>query len=92
MLVVDRRIDESAYTPGANRAEVQSELDKAALFHGEETTAVLPAPVAVKDAPSESTVGSGIFCITSTPGPNMLLRLLLQRVWGINYTSSLLPP
>ena len=79
MLVVDRRIDESAYTPGANRAEVQSELDNATLSHGGESIAILPAaPVQVQ--------GAGVFCITGTPGPNTLLCLLLQRVWGINHT------
>jgi hypothetical protein len=86
MLVVDRRTDESLYAPGANRAEVQLELDNAALSHGGWTTAALPAQVEVEDAPSKPTVGSGVFCITGTPGPRTLLQLLLQRVWGIDYT------
>lgn len=90
MLVVDKRVDESAYTPGANRAEIQSKLDKAALFHGGETTSVFPAPGEIEDA-SKSTIGSGVFCMTGTPGPNALLHLLFQRVWGIKYTLPLLP-
>lgn len=80
MLVVDRRMDESAYTPGANRAQVQSELDKVALFQGNGTTAALPVQVEVEHAPSKPNIGSGVFCVTSTPGSGPLLHLLLQRV------------
>lgn len=82
MLVVDRRMDETAYGLGANRAEVQAELDKATLWIG--TQAVLPAQVEVDEAPSKL-AGYEIFCITSTPGPSTLLQLLLRRVWGIEY-------
>jgi len=85
MLVVDRRMDESAYEPGANRAKVQAELDKATLSHGTGIQAILPAQVEIEELPSSKLAGSGIFCITSTPGPSTLLHLLLQRVWGVEY-------
>lgn len=52
MLVVDRRDDQGAYAPGANRAQVQAELQKHPGFHPHgilESTAV-PAQVEVDDA------------------------------------------
>ena len=52
MLVVDRRDDPSAYAPGANRAEVQAELDRHNFRHAGayESTAV-PAQVEVEIPP-----------------------------------------
>jgi hypothetical protein len=79
MLVVDRRGDQTAYAPGANRAEVQVELD---LYHVEydplESTALsVQAPGDLQDS------GRGVACIIETPGPEVLLQILLQRVWGV---------
>ncbi|KIY65844.1 nucleoside hydrolase [Cylindrobasidium torrendii FP15055 ss-10] len=85
MLVVDRREDESAYAPGANRAMVQEELDKQSLKHetsGGEFSAV-PAEVDVENAPVGNEDVSAVFCVSKTPGPKVLLDLLFKRVWGV---------
>ncbi|KDR75339.1 hypothetical protein GALMADRAFT_227002 [Galerina marginata CBS 339.88] len=73
MLVVDRREDESAYPLGANRSEAQR--DPNGVFHntklpetGINTTQVY--------------LDQGILCIQATPGPDILLKLLLDRIWG----------
>jgi hypothetical protein len=83
MVVVDRREDESAYSPGANRAEIQAELEKRAFSHGSWESTALPAQVEVENAAEAKPAGSGVLCITETPGPEVLLNLLLTRVWGI---------
>jgi hypothetical protein len=30
----------------------------------------------------------GVLCVSSTPGPFTLLKILLARVWGVSYPSS----
>jgi hypothetical protein len=80
MLVVDRRADEGLYAPGANRAEVQAQLEKLHLHH---ESLALPAQVET-DRPAEmQTSTQGIACIVKTPGREVLLHFLLERVWGI---------
>ncbi|KAJ6497852.1 Inosine/uridine-preferring nucleoside hydrolase domain-containing protein, partial [Mycena sanguinolenta] len=81
-LVVDRRDDLSAYAPGANRAEVQAELDKHNSHHGTWESTAVPALVEIEHAPS-SVPANGVMCVHATPGPSTLLRLLTERVWGI---------
>ncbi|KAF7375961.1 Inosine-uridine preferring nucleoside hydrolase [Mycena sanguinolenta] len=51
-LVVDRRDDGSAYAPGANRAEVQAELDKHNAHHGAWESTAVPALVETEHAPT----------------------------------------
>ncbi|ESK91042.1 inosine-uridine preferring nucleoside hydrolase [Moniliophthora roreri MCA 2997] len=83
MLVIDRREDETAYAPGANRAEVQARLDDQACLGLRESTAI---PARVEVAFEEQIVfkaATGVRCITETPGPNVLLDLLLKRVWNV---------
>ncbi|KAF9268811.1 nucleoside hydrolase [Marasmius fiardii PR-910] len=80
MLVVDRREDESVYPVGANRAEVQAQRSKDGK--------AVPARVEVESLEQAlSRVGSskppGVPCVTKTPGPGVLLELLLRRVWGV---------
>lgn len=82
MLVVDRRDDQSAYSPGANRAEVQKELEKLHYNSAIWESTALPAPVEIEKAPMISDGLRGVLCVTQTPGPKTLLRLLLKRVWG----------
>lgn len=84
MLVVDRREDESAYDPGANRAKVQAELEK----HDFQSTGVLestaiPAQVEVECAPAVGKHAGSVAVVVTTPGPDVLLRILTQRVWGL---------
>ncbi|KAG6812001.1 hypothetical protein H0H92_004966 [Tricholoma furcatifolium] len=71
MLVVDRRQDESAYSPGANRSKAQAELERK-IQHGSWDTSAL----------EEDTRPEGIQCVTETPGPSVLLSYLFGRVWG----------
>ncbi|KAK0459162.1 nucleoside hydrolase [Desarmillaria tabescens] len=83
MLIIDRREDEAAYAPGANRAFVQEELDKHQLAHGPWESTAVPAAVEVESLEySPHDGGSRISCITRTPGHDVLLQLLLERVWG----------
>lgn len=95
MLVVDRRDDPGAYAPGANRAQVQAELEKHADFqlHGVLESNAIPAQVEVEDgahahpiiiqsgAGGEDDVEDGVIVVTGTPGPTVLLELLTKRVW-----------
>lgn len=86
MLVVDRREDEGAYDPGANRAAVQAELEKNSfLSKGVLESNAIPAQVEVEVPPTESKDPSGgVPVVTATPGPAVLLRLLESRIWGVD--------
>jgi hypothetical protein len=96
MCVVDRRMDDGAYEPGANRSLVQDKLEKRAV------ALTTPAPVEVETAAdaamlnsknahdsanvgsdAQSSIAAGIWCIDRTPGPTALLTVLLERVWGV---------
>ncbi|KAG6866636.1 hypothetical protein C0991_000746 [Blastosporella zonata] len=83
MLVVDKREDESAYSPGANRAEIQAEMDKKSIQHGIWESSALPAQVETEEDTKAQPKPSGILCVTETPGPDALLSLLFRRVWGV---------
>lgn len=86
MLVVDRRTDESAYAPGANRAQVQKLLEN--TIHTQdglwESTAV-PAQIEVEEKPKKPEPAHGVWSVHDTPGPQALLSLLLKRVWGVDF-------
>jgi hypothetical protein len=83
MVVIDRRNDQGAYAPGANRAQVQTQLEKDRFRYEEgivlESTAV-PAPVEMEDMMTRQ--NSGVACITETPGSDALVRVLMSRIWG----------
>ncbi|KAK7472934.1 hypothetical protein VKT23_001039 [Stygiomarasmius scandens] len=84
MLVIDRRQDESAYAPGANRAEVQDKLEKTAKEKGHHPHEDFPVQVQVESAAEvNKSDAAGVLCVTETPGPEVLLRVLLERVWGV---------
>ncbi|KAG6821047.1 hypothetical protein H0H93_007937 [Arthromyces matolae] len=57
MLVVDRREDESAYSPGANRAQIQAELEKRNIPHGDLESTAVPAQVEAE----KDTKGQAVF-------------------------------
>ncbi|KAJ8689741.1 hypothetical protein PTI98_012611 [Pleurotus ostreatus] len=85
MLVVDRREDETAYAPGANRAHVQAELERLVSDHHHEwESTALPAQVEVEKPADNTQSLQGVQCIVETPGPDALLKLLVKRVWGID--------
>ena len=85
MCVVDRRDDQSVYDPGANRAKVQEELEKHnILMSGILESTALPAQVELEKSPGEAIAPTaGVPVVTITPGPDVLLKLLTRRVWGI---------
>ncbi|CAL1707331.1 unnamed protein product [Somion occarium] len=91
MLVIDRRNDDGAYSPGANRAHVQAELERLhAHTDGYLESAAVPAQVEVEseaqaDPPSAHVgeVGTGVPVVTKTPGSDVLLKLLAERIWGV---------
>ncbi|KAF9047333.1 Inosine/uridine-preferring nucleoside hydrolase domain-containing protein [Panaeolus papilionaceus] len=76
MLVVDRREDASAYPLGANRSEAQREP------HPGHT-----GPPQKSASTSFIPESGGVPCIYSTPGPEVVLEHLLQRVWGVTPAS-----
>jgi hypothetical protein len=78
MLVVDRR---GAYAPGANRAELQAQID--ANYHGHLESTVVPAMVAVDQDVRNERANNEVWCIRETPGSEAILKMLLSRVWGI---------
>lgn len=84
MLVIDRREDESAYAPGANRAEVQAEINKHNGHHAAWESTALPAQVEIEHPLAMKPIGMGVSCVTHTPGPEVLLDLLFKRVWGVS--------
>jgi len=94
MFVVDRRDENTAYAPGANRSEVQAQLELRQLGHGLLESAALPARVDIEEptlSVGRDEVGlqavsgqrKGVACLVETPGPSVLLQLLMSRVWGI---------
>lgn len=88
MLVVDRRDDEGAYAPGSNRAEVQAELEKHKFAHaGNFESTALPAQVEVEGQSQARALpdqATGVACVYETPGPAALVKLMLERIWGID--------
>ncbi|KAJ3565909.1 hypothetical protein NP233_g7341 [Leucocoprinus birnbaumii] len=54
MLVIDRRDDQTAYAPGANRAEVQKQLDLLGIPHKPWESTALPAQVEVEREPHDN--------------------------------------
>ncbi|GBE81034.1 Uridine nucleosidase 1 [Sparassis crispa] len=88
MLVVDRRDEQGAYDPGANRAQVQAELEQHQFRHaGTFESTALPAQVELERPPVLPQEGAeqppGVPCIVKTPGPSVLLTLMLKRIWGV---------
>lgn len=82
MLVVDRRDDQTAHAPGANRAEVLKQFDSLVLPHKPWEFIGVSTQVG-HDGHASMTTGKGVCCVTDTPGPEVLLQLLLHRVWGV---------
>lgn len=82
MLVVDRRDDQTAHAPGANRAEVMKQFDSLVLAHKPWEFIGVSTQVG-HDGHASMTTGKGVCCVTNTPGPEVLLQLLLHRVWGV---------
>lgn len=85
MCVVDRRDDIGAYAPGANRAHVQAALEKAQVQHGQFESTAVPAQVEVEEESQTSPRGpaKGVPCVVGTPGKDALVKLILERIWGV---------
>ena len=73
MLVVDRRDDLSAYAPGANRAEVQMDLER---YHVDQFALESTFVPDLEDTRNNDE--QGVACVTDTPGPDVLLKILLK--------------
>ncbi|KAF9237510.1 nucleoside hydrolase [Melanogaster broomeanus] len=85
MLVVDRRDDQTAYAPGANRSEVQELLERAHQYHGEGVPSGPDGWLGHSAVHDGSTGGSmDVACVVKTPGAGVLLQLLTRRVWGVD--------
>jgi len=92
MCVVDRRNDQRAYAPGANRVRVQAELKRrmeAGIVEPDgfgllESVAV-PALVEVEEEPLRQSEDEqeGIPVVERTPGAEVLLQVMLKRIWHI---------
>jgi hypothetical protein len=92
MCVVDRRNDQFAYAPGANRVRVQAELKRRMAagtvepdsFGLLESVAV-PALVEVEEKAlcQSEDEQEGIPVVERTPGAEALLQLMLKRVWHV---------
>lgn len=83
MLVVDRRDDVGAYSPGDNRS-VQYMSNQFRVPHAPLDPHVVPAPVLKEDDIGEKEKqGIGVFTLVETPGPGVCLDLLLRRIWGV---------
>jgi len=78
MLVVDRREDIGNYQPGENRAEVQAgrnlKVDAAAMQ--------VESRVQLNDALLPG--GAGVAILTDSPGPQALVKIMLERIWGLS--------
>jgi hypothetical protein len=84
MLVVDRREDQFAFSPGANRAEVQAEVARSHPGPSNLESTAVPALVEIERCKSDRNLaGAGVWCVTETPGSEVLVSLLLERVWGV---------
>lgn len=90
MCVIDRRDDQSAYAPGVNRARVQAELKSrmaagSASVFGSLESVVVPARVEVEDEPSRgcSDEQEGVPVIIGTPGAEVLLQIMMKRIWDV---------
>ncbi|KAH6914181.1 Inosine/uridine-preferring nucleoside hydrolase domain-containing protein [Coprinopsis sp. MPI-PUGE-AT-0042] len=84
MLVVDRRNDASAYSPGTNRAQVQKESGNLHVSDQLWESTAVPALVEVEAKPILNQHPRGVWCVTHTPGPQRLLELILKRIWGVS--------
>jgi hypothetical protein len=71
MLVVDRRDEEGTSASGENRAYAQEELSKLSAGH---------QPVAI---PVRVEVEGGVAVVVQTPGQDVIMELLLKRIWGV---------
>lgn len=82
VLVVDRR-HVGVYAPGDNRSHVQQVLDHSRVSHGTLESATVPAPVLKEYDVGKKKPDVGVFTVVETPGPQVCLEFLLQRVWGV---------
>jgi hypothetical protein len=71
MLVVDRRDGSEESSVGNNRSTSHASHQD-------------PAPVQVESEPEIQPSLSGVQCVIQTPGPSVLLNLILSRIWGVD--------
>jgi hypothetical protein len=92
MCVVDRRNDQHACAPGANRVRVQAELKRRMAAGTAEPdsfglleSVAVPALVEVEEQPLpwNEDDQEGIPVVERTPGAEALLQVMLKRVWHV---------
>ena len=79
MLVVDRREDIGNYQPGDNRAEVQA----ARKLDADAATMQVESRVQLGDVLTGPTGAEGVAILTDSPGPQVLAKIMLERIWGL---------
>ena len=72
MLVVDRRGDEHNFQLGEDRSQVQAQNIAKEGLHLES-----------KEGRHLSLEAEGVIVVTESPGPQKLLRLMFERIWGV---------
>jgi inosine-uridine nucleoside N-ribohydrolase len=78
MLVVDRRDEQNTCTPDANsNSGVEQHIET-------QVSATVPARVEVEHLEDTRVKGRGVTCIIKTPGLEALLKMMLERVWGVS--------
>ena len=91
MCVIDRRSEGMAGAPEENRAALQAALIKASdethkrdLGMATESKALDSVEVhsVIESDPTYTVQRDGVPVVTRTPGPDVLLKLLFERVWG----------
>jgi hypothetical protein len=80
MLVVDRR-SEGLSSLGENRAYAQEKLSRIELPDNQSIP--VPAQVEAKEDVG-SGAGGGVAVVVQTPGQDVLVELLLKRIWGVD--------
>lgn len=89
MLIVDRRSFTSSQSKGHNRAYEQTKTD---LAEAPDPVGAQSASDAKKLAASTGSTAAnehpgdegGVLCATGTPGDDVLVKLLFERIWGID--------
>lgn len=84
LVVLDRPKKLGAYATGESSSKLQEGLERHRPTDEGLKSRVVPAQVQVEDKEGTQKSGQGVACVTQTPGPDVLLDLLLKRVWGIS--------
>ena len=85
MLVVDKRDSQNTCAPGTNYAEVQVGPER---HLDSPLSAAVPTQVDVEHPADPQIKGQGVACVVETPGSEKLLKMMLERVWGVQVSNT----